>query len=57
MRVTAVREFHDRLHGKVREEGETFEATPERFEQLTHTKWGALVVKEKPAKKQQTKGE
>lgn len=43
MRVAAIRRFRDIGADRLREEGEEFDVTPRRFEEINSTKYGVLV--------------
>ena len=43
MRVKCIRTFRDFDAGRVRDSGEEFEVTPERFEAINGTRYGTLV--------------
>lgn len=55
MRARVIVPFNDRTTGAPRDAGEVFECSKERFEQLTATKWGALVEAVKDERKKRTK--
>ena len=51
MKTKTLKKFKDRKEGIVREVGEEFEVTKERFQEINGTKHGVLVVEIKPKKK------
>lgn len=51
MKVKAVKKFRDLKEKKVRQEGEIFEVTKKRFEEINSTSFGVLVEEIKEEKK------
>lgn len=43
MRVRCIRRFRDTVAGTYRDEGEVFEAAPERLEEINSTRYGQLA--------------